>query len=141
MLEKLEELRNFVLLEKERIGKNKTESHIKKAKNKTQRNQTLTSQKIVINNAIKLYDKRAIIIDVFADNHIYSGDVEKDVYYKPKESEPKFEESITERTKLRRQKRPKYTVDEFNKLIVEKERSINMKLFQKQFNLEVLVYF
>lgn len=66
------------------------------------------------------------------NNHIYPGVVEKDVYYKPEESEPKLKESIAERTKLRRQKRPKYTVHEFNKLIAEKENS--MELFQKHLN-------
>ena len=64
------------------------------------------------------------------NNHTYPGVVEKDVYYKPEESEPKLKESIAERTKLRRQKRPKYTVNEFNKLIAEKENS--MELFQKR---------
>ena len=63
--------------------------------------------KNVIKKAVKLYDKRAIIINAFANSHVYHGDVEKDVYYLPEKSEPKFEESIVERTKLRRQKRPK----------------------------------
>ena len=36
---------------------------------------------------------------------VFSGDVEKDVYYKTKRLEPQFEESITERTKIRRQKK------------------------------------
>ena len=35
---------------------------------------------------------------------IYSGDVEKDVYYKSEESKPGFEESIAEKTKITRQK-------------------------------------
>ena len=55
------------------------------------------------------------------NNHIYPGVAEKDVYYKPEESEPKLKESIAERTK--------YTVNEFNKLIAEKGKS--MELFQK----------
>lgn len=42
--------------------------------------------------------------------------------YGSETSEPKFKESIWERTKLKRQIRPKYTVDEFNKLIFEKEK-------------------
>ena len=32
------------------------------------------------------------------------GDIEKDIYYRSEESEPKFEESIAERTKMRRRK-------------------------------------
>ena len=34
----------------------------------------------------------------------YPGDVEKDVCYRSERSEPTFEESIAERTKLKRQK-------------------------------------
>ena len=33
---------------------------------------------------------------------IYSGDVEKDVYYGSEKSVPEFEESIAERAKVRR---------------------------------------
>ena len=62
--------------------------------------------KNVIKKAVKLYDKRAFIVNAFVNNH-----VEKDVYYMPEKSEPKFEESVVERSKLRRQRRPKYTVD------------------------------
>ena len=61
----------------------------------------------------------------------YPGDVEKDVCYRSERSEPKFEESIAERTKLKRQKNI-YTLGEFSKLIVEKEKSIKMELFQKR---------
>ena len=67
--------------------------------------------KNVIKKAVKLYDKRAFIVNAFVNNHVYHGDVEKDVYYMPEKSEPKFEESVVERSKLRRQRRPKYTVD------------------------------
>ena len=51
--------------------------------------------------------------------------------YRSERSEPKFEESIAERTKLKKQKNI-YTVGEFSKLIIEKEKSINMELFQKR---------
>ena len=37
------------------------------------------------------------------NNHIYAGDVEKDIYYQSEESKPEFEESTAERTKMRRQ--------------------------------------
>ena len=53
--------------------------------------------------------------------------------YGSETSEPKFKESIGERTKLKRQIRPKYTVHEFNKLIDEKEKSITIKPFQNHF--------
>ena len=39
----------------------------------------------------------------FVNNHIYAGDVEKDIYYQSEESKPEFEESTAERTKMRRQ--------------------------------------
>ena len=44
------------------------------------------------------------IINAFTNKDIYSGNVEKDVHYKPEESETEFEESTAERTKIRRQK-------------------------------------
>ena len=111
MKENINELGNFVLLEKKSIKKNKTEVNIKKGKNMKWRNQILGSQKNVLKNAVKLYDKRDFISNAFVNNHVYHGDVEKDVYYMSEKSEPKFEESIVERSKLRRQRRPKYTVD------------------------------
>ena len=49
-----------------------------------------------------MYDKRTIIINAFVSKDIYPGDVEADIYYKPKESKP--EESIEERTKMIKQK-------------------------------------
>ena len=90
-------------------------------------------KKSVIENALKLYDSRAIIIDAFVNNHSFHGSVERNVCYGSETSEPKFKESISERTKLKRQIRPKYTVDEFNKLIDEKEKSIKIKPFQNHF--------
>lgn len=60
------------------------------------------SQKSVIRNATKLSDRRGIIINAFVNNHIQPRDVRKDVYYKPKESEPKIGESIAEGTKKTR---------------------------------------
>ena len=53
-----------------------------------------------IKNAIKLYDKRDIIINAFISKSIQSGDPEEDVYL---EEKPEYEESIAERTKRRRQ--------------------------------------
>ena len=38
--------------------------------------------KVVIANAFKQYDKRTIIINALTNKYIYSGDVEKDVYYR-----------------------------------------------------------
>ena len=60
--------------------------------------------KSVLRNELKLYDKITYIITAFTNKDIYSGNVEKDVHYKPEESETEFEESTAERTKIRRQK-------------------------------------
>lgn len=53
-------------------------------------------------NAIKLYNGKYIIFNKFVEQAIYSGDVEKDVYYGSEKSVPEFEESIAERAKVRR---------------------------------------
>ena len=57
--------------------------------------------------------------------------------YRSERSEPELEESIAERTKLKRQKNI-YTVGEFSKLIIEKEKSINMESFQKRLKVSSL---
>ena len=72
-----------------------------------------------------MYDKRTIIINAFVNKHIYPGNVEKDVYYESEESEPKFQETIAERVKLKRQR--------FSE-IIRHEKDVNMELFQKYFN-------
>ena len=73
---------------------------VKIAKTKRQRREVISLQKSVINNAIKLHDKRNIIIDAFMDKNILPGDLEEDVY---QDEEPKYEEIIAERTKIRKQ--------------------------------------
>ena len=65
-------------------------------KTKTHRKQTFATQKSVLKNAIKLYDERTDIINAFVNNHIYAGDVEKDMYYQSEGSKPEFEESTAE---------------------------------------------
>ena len=98
IINKLEELRNFILL-KEADTTNKINKSIKKAKNKTQRKQFFAAQRSVLRNAIKLYDKRVIIIHAFINK-----DAEKDVDYEPEKFEPEFEESIAEKIKMRTKK-------------------------------------
>ena len=70
MLKKVNVLGNFVLSEEESINKEKTRFAIKKAKTKTQRREIISSQKCVINNAIKLHDRRAIILDAFGKKYL-----------------------------------------------------------------------
>ena len=45
---------------------------IKKAKNKTQKNQIFAAQKRVAKNALKLYDKIADNINAFVNKHVKS---------------------------------------------------------------------
>ena len=61
---KIKEVKDFVLFEEKQIINKNTQS-IKKANNKTQRNQIFASQKSVIKNASKLYDKTTDIINAF----------------------------------------------------------------------------
>ena len=101
MTKKINELGNFVLSEEKSINKEKSKGAIKKAKTKTQRKEIISLQKSVMNNAIKLHDKRSVIINAFINRDIYLEDVEEDVYHWDKE--PEFEESIAERANMRRQ--------------------------------------
>ena len=54
---------------------------------------------------MKLYSEKTFIINAFLNKYILPGDVEKNVYYWDEELKPEFEESIAERTKIRRQNR------------------------------------
>ena len=58
-------------------------------------------------NALKLHDKRTDIINAFKNKDNLSGNLEADVYdiREGLEPEPLFEETISERTKVRRQKK------------------------------------
>ena len=100
MIDKKRELKDFLLLEEKNINKEKDKSAIKKAKTKMPARRTILTQKSVLTNATRLFDRRYDIIDAFADRNISPGDLEKDVY---QEEESKYEKSIAERTKERRQ--------------------------------------
>ena len=99
MIKKIE-LEGFVLLEEESIKNENSKGAIKKSKIKTERRTIISSQRSVASNAIKLYDKRDIIFDAFINKNILPGNLKEDVYQNEK---PKYEESIAERTKMRRQ--------------------------------------
>ena len=96
MVTKILELKNFILSKEEKIDK----GVIKKTKTKTQERKTISIQKSVLNNALKLFNKRGYIIDAFVNKDILPGDLEEYVY---KIEEPEYVQSIAERTKLRRQ--------------------------------------
>ena len=100
IIDKKRELKDFVSLEEKNINKEKDKSAIKKAKTKMPARRTNLTQKSVLTNATRLFDRRYDIIDAFADRNISPGDLEKDVY---QEEESKYEKSIAERTKERRQ--------------------------------------
>ena len=90
---RLEELKGFILLEKESIKKEMTRGAIKKTETKAQGKEDIASQKSVL---------KTIMINALIKKNICSGDVEKDAYYFDETFEPKFEESILERTKVGR---------------------------------------
>ena len=64
-------------------------------------------QKRVIKNAIKQYDKITDIINAFVNKIILFWNLEENIFDKSKYSEPKlsFEESMSGRTNMRRQKK------------------------------------
>ena len=62
LLDKIEELKRFILLEKNSIKKEMTKHVIKKAKNKTLRNKIITSQNGLIKNALNLFAKRTLSV-------------------------------------------------------------------------------
>ena len=105
MTEKINELGTFVLLEQKNIEEENTKNAIKKAKKKkkhTHKKEIFATQRSVIKNALKLHDQRDVVINAFVNQDILSRDVEEGVYYRPEELEPEFEESLAERTKMRR---------------------------------------
>ena len=78
MVAKMIELRNFISLEEEKTNKD----IIEKRKTKTQKRKTISIQKNVLKNALKLFVKRGFIIDLFVKKDILPGDLEKDLYQK-----------------------------------------------------------
>ena len=99
----------MILFEEECVKKKKPKSIMRKAKDKTQRNQIFAAQKSVAKNILKLYDKGTDIINASVNKHTYHRDLEADVFDKSEnpDSEPKppFEESISKRTNMGRQKK------------------------------------
>ena len=70
---------------------------------------------------------------------IYSGDVEKDVYYGSEKSVPEFEENIAERAKVRRQKNlTTNNHDTTDMRDLEKEESAEQRRMQKGQGLKIL---
>ena len=92
-IDKLQDLKKYVLLEE----KNKD---IIRAKANKQKERIILSQKNVIVNALKLYDKRGDIIGAFVSENILPGNLEE---YVNQKEEPEYGESIAERTKTRKQ--------------------------------------
>ena len=67
---------------------------------------TSKEQKDALLNAIRLYDGRSKITRLFENKDIEPSDYPHNAKSEPEESEPKeYEESIAERTKIRRQKK------------------------------------
>ena len=100
MMDKIIELGKFVSLEEENTDKERSKGAIKKVKTITQRRKTISIQKSVLNNAVRLFNIRGNIINAFINKDILTGNLEEDVSQK---EEPEYQESIAEKTKLRRQ--------------------------------------
>ena len=75
---KIERLKNFILLEEESIL-NKKRTGYRKSRDKNTKKINFGGKKSVIDNALKLYDSRAIMIDAFVNNHSFHGSVERNV--------------------------------------------------------------
>ena len=95
-ISKIDELKDFVLLEEQSITKDTK-------KKKTEYYGT----KKCLKNAIKLYDNRNEFINAFVNKHISSGNVEGDIFDIPKDLklEPLIEESTSGRAKMGRQEK------------------------------------
>ena len=89
-------------------------------------------QQSVLLNAMQLYDYKNKIIRLFEGNNIKSSmrapDAKSDGV---KKSEQKFDESIGERVKLKRQKAD--AVSKFNEEIVKIDKTINKELLINYF--------
>ena len=70
MVGKIRELESFVLLEEKNIYEEKSKGAKKKVKTKPQRRKTISIQKSVLNNVIRLFDKRSDIIDAFVNRRL-----------------------------------------------------------------------
>ena len=103
IINKIEEITNFILLEKEGITNENAQIVLKKTDKNTKKRNFFRTKKSDIKNALKLYDKRTDI-NAFANGDILFGNLESDVYLpEDLESKPKFKESIAERVKMRSQ--------------------------------------
>ena len=104
MITNIEELKDFISLEEKKVLQIKIHKVLQRTQKQKHKENFFLQDKSVLRNELKLYDKITYIINAFTNKDIYSGNVEKDVHYKPEESETEFEESTAERTKIRRQK-------------------------------------
>ena len=91
---------------------------------RTQNRDKNRSRKETLNNAYKLLRGREINIDTFKDGFFHCL---KCRHYFKNKNERRWQRINSLRRKT------KYTANDFNKLIVEKEKSINMELLQKHF--------
>ena len=98
MIKKINELSSFA--SSECFAEEKSRGDIRKVKTKTQKKQIYEARKRIKQNALMLYDNRNTTIIPFAAKDILSKDVEEDAY---QDEQPKFEESIAERIKTRKQ--------------------------------------
>ena len=74
MINKIEEVKDFVLSEEKSIA-NKKKRKDNKSKNKDTNKKTCAEQKSVVKIVLRLYDERSDIINPFINENIYSGNV------------------------------------------------------------------
>ena len=88
---------------------------------------------------MRLYDKRTDIINAFVNKDISFENLEPDVLSDYLEYEPEFEESVVERTKMRRQKIPDdEQPDTTDMPDLESEKSVEQRRKQKGQGLKIL---
>ena len=86
--------------------KEKYTNPYKESKNKNTKTRSSCRTKKCFKKCIKAVLQKKWFINAFINEDVYSGNVERDVYYTPKvlQLKWKFEDSRVERTKIRRQK-------------------------------------
>ena len=70
MIDKIKELKSFILLKEKSANKEETKGVIKKVKTKTHKKEVFAAQKYVIKDVLRLYDKRNIIFNAFVSKDI-----------------------------------------------------------------------
>ena len=98
--------KRFHFLRRTKYSKEKYTKPYKDSKDKNTKTRNFCRTKKCFKKCIKAVLQKKWFINTFINEDVYSGNVERDVYYTPKvlQLKWKFEDSRVERTKIRRQK-------------------------------------